>query len=120
MRVERISSQITFTSEIKKLYKKGEIQLDYDIYNLPLTVDNVSDEHVIPKSKGGSSKASNIVLADKTMNSLRGNEPIENYVTMEMVNKYVERLLKNKPRTYNIVKYCNDILETFNKIFNKG
>lgn len=114
---------IQFTSKIKRLYKKGKIKLDYDIYGLPLTKDNVSDEHIICKCFGGPSTENNIALATREINNLRGNKPIEQFVTIKMVAKYIERLLDNNPPIvdgYNLVEYCNGILKTFQKIFKIG
>ena len=114
---------ITFTSRIKTLYKKGKIKLDYDIYNMPITPDTASDEHIICRCFGGKSIESNIALANKYMNNLRGCRPIEQFVTIKMVNKYIDRLLKNNPKIvegFNLVTYCEGILQTFKTIFNSG
>lgn len=119
MPIEPIS-QITFTSKIKKLYKQGKIKLDRDIYDFPITPETVSDEHIVCKCFGGSSNESNIALAHKQLNNLRGCKPIEQFVTMKMVNKYVERLLKNNPPQigdYSLIDYCNGILKTFKRIY---
>lgn len=114
---------IQFTSKIKRLYKRGKIKLDYDLYGFPLSKDNVTDEHIICKCFGGPSTENNIALATKEMNNLRGNKPIEQFVTIKMVAKYIERLLDNNPPIvdgYNVVEYCNGILKTFQKIFKIG
>ena len=119
MSVEPVSS-ISFQSRIKRLYKSGKIKLDYDIYGLRLTPQNASDEHIICRCRGGSSDENNIALADVHMNNLRGSRLIEEFVTMKMVNKYVERLLANNPRMivdYDLKAYCDGILKTFNRIF---
>lgn len=42
-----------------------------------LKPDQCSMEHVVPKSKGGKKVWENIVLADRDINSKRGNRPIE-------------------------------------------
>ena len=111
---------IQFTSKIKRLYKRGKIKLDYDIYGLPLNKNNVTDEHIICRCFGGSSEESNIALATREINNLRGCKPIEQFVTMKMVNKYIERLLANNPKIvdgYNLVEYCASIVKTFQRIF---
>lgn len=114
---------IQFTSKIKRLYKRGKIKLDYDLYGFPLTKENATDEHIICKCFGGPSTESNIALATREMNNLRGNKPIEQFVTIKMVAKYIERLLDSNPPIvdgYNVVEYCNGILKTFQKIFKIG
>ena len=120
MNVEPINPNITFNSRIKRLYKSGKIKLDYDIYGFPLNKNNVTDEHIICRCFGGSSEESNIALATREINNLRGCRPIEQFVTMKMVSKYVERLLTNNPHkigNYDLVEYCDGILQTFQKIF---
>lgn len=123
MNVEPINPNITFNSRIKRLYKRGKIKLDYDLYGLPLNKNNVTDEHIICRCFGGSSEESNIALATREINNLRGCKPIEQFVTMKMVNRYIERLLKNNPKkigNYDLNEYCNGILKTFQKIFKIG
>lgn len=116
----RSVDNVVFTSKIKRLYKRGKIKLDYDIYGLPLNRENVTDEHIICKCFGGASVESNIALAVREMNNLRGCKPIEQFVTMKMVNKYIERLLSNNPQVidgYSLVDYCTNLLKTFGKIY---
>lgn len=123
MNVKPVNSDITFKSRIKRLYKSGKIKLDYDIYGLPLNKNNVTDEHIICRCFGGSSEESNIALATREINNLRGCKPIEQFVTIKMVAKYIERLIDNNPPIvdgYNLVEYCNGILKTFQKIFKIG
>lgn len=123
MNVEPINPNITFNSRIKRLYKTGKIKLDYDLYGLPLNKNNVTDEHIICRCFGGSSEESNIALATREINNLRGCKPIEAFVTMKMVAKYIERLIDNNPPIvdgYNLIEYCNGILKTFQKIFKIG
>lgn len=121
MRVQAVGN-LTFDSRIKKLFKKGKIKLDYGLYGEVLTKDNVSDEHIVCKCYGGRTVESNIALASKEMNNRRGCKPIEEFVTIEMVNNYIRRIKENNGniKGYDIEEYCNGILRTFSKIFKKG
>ena len=116
MNVQAISN-LTFDSRIKKLFKSGKLKLDYGLYGEPLTKENVSDEHIICRCYGGKTIESNIALASKEMNNRRGCQPIEKFVTIEMVNAYIERIRQNNIKGYDIEVYCNGIIKTFNKIF---
>jgi len=116
MNVHAISS-LTFDSRIKKLFKSGKLKLDYGLYGEPLTKQNVSDEHIICRCYGGKTIESNIALASKEMNNRRGCQPIEKFVTIEMVNAYIERIRQNNIKGYDIEAYCNGIIKTFSKIF---
>lgn len=116
MNVQAISS-LTFDSRIKKLFKSGKLKLDYGLYGEPLTKENVSDEHIICRCYGGNTIESNIALASKEMNNKRGCQPIEKFVTIEMVNAYIERIRQNNIKGYDIEAYCRGIIKTFSKIF---
>lgn len=63
MNVTFSTVQPTFKSHIKGLYKEGKLPMvKYDLYGDYLTKENVTDEHVIPKSKGGSSSEGKLHL----------------------------------------------------------
>lgn len=119
MNVQAISN-LTFDSRIKKLFKSGKLKLDYGLYGEPLTKENVSDEHIICRCYGGKTIESNIALASKEMNNRRGCQPIEKFVTIEMVNAYIERIRQNNIKGYDIEAYCQGIIKTFSKIFGGG
>lgn len=108
---------LVFNSKIKKLFKQGKLKLDYGLYGERLTKDNVSDEHIICKCFGGQTVETNIALASKEMNNRRGCKPIQDFVTIEMVNKYIERVMQNNLKEYDIEAYCKGILNTFSKIW---
>lgn len=116
MNVQAISN-LTFDSRIKKLFKSGKLKLDYGLYGEPLTKENVSDEHIVCRCYGGKTIESNIALASKEMNNKRGCQPIEKFVTIEMVNAYIERIRQNNIKGYDIEAYCQGIIKTFSKIF---
>lgn len=119
MNVQAISN-LTFDSRIKKLFKSGKLKLDYGLYGEPLTKENVSDEHIVCRCYGGKTIESNIALASKEMNNRRGCQPIEKFVTIEMVNAYIERIRQNNIKGYDIEAYCQGIIKTFSKIFGGG
>ena len=118
MNIQPISN-LTFNSKIKKLFKQGKLKLDYGLYGERINKQNVSDEHIICKCYGGQTVESNIALASIEMNNKRGCQPIERFVTIEMVNAYIERIRKNNLKEYDIEAYCKGIIQTFSKIFGK-
>ena len=59
-----------------------------------LTVKNVSLDHVIPKSQGGTSTTDNYVLATKAFNSFRGIVPLALLITKEMFDKWAKQFEK--------------------------
>ena len=114
--IPQIGSPVTFTSQLKNLFKKGKIKNIKGIYGEPIEIKNVSDEHIIPKSLGGSNKQGNIALASKELNNARGNKPITDYVTPQMVIDYLEQFKGIRMQGFNGDKYYEDVIHTFSTL----
>lgn len=83
-----ISFQYSHT--LKTLWKQGKMpQVKIGLYNNKLTKKNVSLEHELPISKGGKSTIDNYALASREANSKRGNDDILNFLTIDMIKKYL-------------------------------
>lgn len=92
--------------EVRDLYLKDKLPgVKYDIYGLPLSKKTVSREHIIPRSLGGLSDNSNIALADKFINSSRGNEPLRAYTTLENVANYLLQFVGIEIKEGKVVKF---------------
>lgn len=92
MYIHYLTAQPTFKSEVKRLYKEGKLpSVEYGIYGGLLDEDNVTDEHVIPKSKGGTKKTSNMALATAKNNFDRGNRPLKEVLTKENLDRYLKQ-----------------------------
>lgn len=113
-------SNIVFTSQIKKLYKKGKLKVKYGLYGEELTKNNVSDEHIICKCFGGTDDLSNVALASKELNNARGNKPIEQFVTMGMIRRYLLQFKGIKCNGFDGDSYIKSIIETFKKLMEEG
>ena len=107
MEVARFNMQKMMNPEIRGVeYQQGTLQ-GYDVReyllekyhrtciycskkNVPLEI-----EHVVPKSKGGSNRVSNLTLACKICNQRKGNQPIEFFLKRkpELLRK-IKRSLK--------------------------
>lgn len=107
--------QIAFKGKwgVRDLYIKGKLpHVKYDIYGLPLKPKTCSREHVIPRSLGGLSDNSNIALADKFINSKRGNEPLCEFTTFENVVNYLLQFIGIEIKEGKIVKFSgNDYIK---------
>ena len=69
--------------------KRGQLPtVKKGLYGGDLTKKNVTDEHIIPKSKGGGNGQGNIALAVDVNNWARGSEPIERFLTVGMFREY--------------------------------
>lgn len=84
-----------YNFKLKKLYREGKLPKDLvDIGGNRLTQKNLSGDHAIPRSKGGKTTDSNMMLATKQFNSLRGNRPLGEVTTVENLAKWVNQYLK--------------------------
>lgn len=94
---------------VRDLYMNGKLPtVKTDIYGLPLKKKTCSREHIIPKSLGGSSNNSNIALADKFINSRRGNQPLSKFTTVENVINYLLQFVGIEIKEGKIVKFSGN------------
>ena len=89
-------NQLTFqySHKMKTDFKKGRLPIKFDMAGNKLTVKNVSLDHVIPKSQGGTSTTDNYVLATREFNSSRGVIPLALLITKEMFEKWAKQFEK--------------------------
>lgn len=79
-------------SLLKGLFKRGKLPtVKKGLYGGDLTPETVTDEHIIPRSKGGSSRPGNIALATEKNNGGRGNDPLKQHLTEEQAEEYLEQ-----------------------------
>ena len=70
MQITIQSSSITFSSSslLKKLWRQGKLPtVKYGFYGDRLTQENLSQEHLRPKSQGGKTEQRNLVLDRKSV-----------------------------------------------------
>lgn len=107
---------IVFNSHLKELYKKGKLKIDRGFYGEKLTKKNVSDEHLICRCFGGTNDESNIVLTSKEANNLRGNKPIEQFLTYGMIRDYLKNFVDVKVDGFDGNKYIEGIKKTLEEL----
>ena len=92
MNIQPVTTTPQFGSLLTKLFKRGKLKdVEYGLYGGKLTSNNVTDEHVIPRSKGGPDDIGNLALATKSNNSSRGNRPLSDYLTDENLSRYTKQ-----------------------------
>ena len=106
-----------YNFKLKKLFRQGKLPKDLvDLGGNKITQRNLSGDHGLAKSKGGKTTDDNMILATKYFNSLRGNRPLKEVVTMENLIKWVNQYLKlGKTKDFDFVKYVQDILQIIAK-----
>lgn len=108
--------RLVFYSHLKKLYKRGKIKVDIGLYGDKLTLENVTDEHLLPKSFGGTNDLSNIALATRETNCRRGNRPIGFFLTLGMVRNYCKQFQGVKLKDFDGDAYVKAIKKTIREL----
>lgn len=124
MRINNIDYSISFNghnSLLKDMYKDGKLPtVKIGLYGGKLKEDNVSFEHIKPKSLGGSATLKNGALATRENNSARGNKDINLFLTKEMLHNYLVQfqnvVVKYKGKIFIGNKYILDIINTLKNI----
>lgn len=103
--------------KLKRMYRQGKLPKDLiDMGGNKLTQRNLSGDHAVPKSLGGKNIDSNMILATRQFNSMRGNRPLSEVVTKENLVKWVAQYLKlGNIDGFDFVKYVRDILNVLEK-----
>lgn len=106
-----------YNFKLKKLYRQGKLPKDLiDMGGNKLTQKNLSGDHAIPRSLGGKNTDSNMILATKQFNNMRGARPLKEVVTIENLTKWANQYLKlGTIDGFDFVKYVQDIFKIFGK-----
>lgn len=106
-----------YQSVLKTLFREGKLPKGLrGIYGDVLTQNNLSLEHIIPKSKGGRTELCNLALASKRMNTRRGSRPIQYFLSMEMVDSYCKQFEGLQIGKFNGHRYIDMLKQTVSKI----
>ena len=109
------TDNITFgyKSPLKTLYKKGKFKnLKYGFYGDEITKDTVTLEHLKPKSQGGKTELSNLVLVSANKNQERGTRPLEEMFSWSNAGKYFENFKDVKIGDFDGNEYIKSIVKT--------
>lgn len=109
-----------YSHPLKTMFKKGQLDIPKGFYGDKLTAKNVSLEHLKPVSKGGKTEFSNLVLASKQANGLRGNQPLSKYFNPKAFLEYAQAFVKIKTKTFDGKKYIEAIAQTIQDLLRRG
>lgn len=105
-----------YSNQLKTLFKKGKLPtVKYDISGRRLTKKNVTLDHVIPKSKGGTNTQDNYMLATEEFNHLRGNKPLDNFMTKRNLIRYLSQFMDIFVDGFDGNKYVKGLLKTLDR-----
>jgi hypothetical protein len=106
-----------YKSQIKTLWRKGKLKsVVRGLYGDILTKDNLSVEHLKPHSKGGRTVLSNLALASQDKNNARGCNPLKDFLTKEMAEKYLKQFENIRRKNFNGNQYIVMLRKTFEEL----
>lgn len=118
MRVETNNPPISFGYKwhVKRKFLKGQLPtVKVDVSGRKLTPKNVTCDHIKPASKGGRTIDSNLMLATKEFNQLRGNKPLKDFITVQGLAKYLSQFINIKVGEFLGNEYIASVLRTLRK-----
>lgn len=115
--IERIDFfPVTFNGyrhPLKDLYKEGKMpSVKRGLYGGKLDVDNASLEHLKPHSQGGKTTWRNLALAERTKNMARGNKPLADFLSWDMLEAYLAQFNFRIAGIFDGFLYQNQIRKT--------
>lgn len=106
-----------YNSQLKKMYRQGKLPKNLvDMGGNKLSQQNLSLDHIQPRSKGGPTTEDNLVLTTKQFNSIRGDRHILEVVTKENLIKWIKQYLSLESIDgFDFKKYVIGVLNRMNK-----
>jgi hypothetical protein len=108
-------SPIVFKNQpnLKKLWLKGQLpEVIYGLYGGILKADNITREHVKPRSWGGKTVLNNTALAVNINNWRRGNKPLVDYLSKQNYEQYLEQFDEILLPNFNGKLYKQNLFKT--------
>lgn len=106
-----------YCSPLKKYFRKGLMPtVQRGLYGDILTKENLSIEHLIPRSYGGLTETSNLALASKRMNNLRGNQPLQDFLIPKKAIDYLLQFKDINLPEFNGNDYITYLLDLFHRL----
>lgn len=101
-----------YKNKLKTEWLQGKLpQLKHDFYDGSLlNPDTITLEHLLPKSKGGKTTLTNLVLTNYQNNYRRSNKDIRDYINLEAARQYIEEAKKIKTHDINGEHYAKSII----------
>ena len=109
--------QLAFGENIKQLWDKGKLpQVREGFYGEHLTKENVTREHLLPKSLGGSADNGNIVLASRAINNARGITPINEIANPKAAKHYLEQFVEVNIPELKGTSYIQEVYQNLKQL----
>ena len=100
---------------VKDLFNAGRLpRVKFGLYGERLKRGQVSVEHLIPKSKGGTDTFSNYALASAQINRQRGDEDLA--LSPKKIRLYLSQFRIKIPGIFDGFRYIEDLTKTFQRM----
>ena len=122
MKINAIQN-ITFCNKsiLKKEWLKGNMPtVKHDIGGNLLTKENITDGHMLAKSKGGKTILSNLTLETYDYNQLKGNKPFSWFFDVKNFMQYCEEMAQVDLKNFNGIEYIKGIIANAFKLLKEG
>lgn len=113
MRISPVKCPISFglKSTLKTEWLNGNIPtLKHDIGGNLLTTENVTNGHMLAKSKGGSNALYNLTLETMAYNTLKGNKPFSWFFDTKNFMQYCDEIKDVRLPNFNGAEYVKSII----------
>lgn len=114
MRVNNVGYMPSFGYHniLKTEWLKGKLPtVKRGFYGDILTKETVSLEHLDCVCNGGETVTSNLVLASKKQNNLRGNKDLKDFFKRDKAIEYLEQFIGVKTKRFNGDDYIRNIIK---------
>lgn len=102
-----------YKSPLKTQWLKGNMPtVKKGLYGGKLTKKNVTLEHIVPHSQGGKTTIKNLALAVDENNFKRGANPLQNYLTKDMFEQYIDQFKNIKLPDFDGNRYIKQLSKT--------
>lgn len=106
---------------LKKEWLKGNMpSVKHDIGGNILTAENLSNGHMLARSKGGATNLKNITLETLHYNQLKGNKPFSWFFNTRNFMRYCDEMAQVKLKNFNGLEYVRGIIETAFNLLKEG
>ena len=102
-----------YQNTLKKEWLKGNMPtVKHDIGGHLLTADNITNGHMLAKSKGGLTNTKNLTLETYDYNQLKGDKPFSWFFDVKNFMQYCDEMSQVRLRNFNGLEYVRGIIET--------
>lgn len=123
MKITPISNPISFKykSILKTEWLRGNMPtVKHGIYGGLLTPQNISLEHINCRCYNGKTELSNLALATRQLNELRGNKPLRFFLTGDKFIEYIKQFENVNLPNFNGKEYTQGLIKTIIEVLGKG